>query len=73
MKVTYRIKEILEERSISQKELSIMTGIRESTISDICRGNRSVVNIMHLAKIAKALDITDMNVLIKLEVEENAR
>lgn len=38
-----RLKEILDSRNITQKELAKMANIRESTISDICRGTRTVI------------------------------
>lgn len=65
--VKLKIKEILEERNITQKHLASMSGIRESTISDIVRGTRTVINFEHLSKIAEALDITDISKLIDFE------
>ena len=65
--VKLKIKEILEERNITQKYLASMSGIRESTISDIVRGTRTVINFEHLSKIAEALDITDISKLIDFE------
>lgn len=62
--IRLKIKEILEERNITQKKLSEMSGIRESTISDIVRGSRTVINFEHLSKIAEALEITDITELI---------
>ena len=63
-----RLKDILEERKLKQKEPAEMTGIRESTISDICRGSRTVMNFDHIAKIAEALEISDIRELIEQEV-----
>jgi len=65
-KVKLRLKELLDERGIKQKDLAEMTGIRESTISDICRGSRTVMNFEHISKIAEALKITDIRELIEL-------
>ena len=42
--VKLKVKEILEERKITQKKLAEVSGIRESTISDIVRGARTVIN-----------------------------
>ena len=61
-----RLKEILDSRNITQKELAKMANIRESTISDICRGTRTVMNFEHIAKIAEVLKITDISDLIEL-------
>ena len=44
-----------------------MSGIRESTISDIVRGTRTVINFEHLSKIAEALKVTDIRELIDFE------
>ena len=63
--VRIRLKELLDERNIKQKDLAVKSGIRESTISDICRGSRTVMNFEHLARIADALEITDISDLIE--------
>ena len=55
-KVKLKVKELLEERNITQKKLAQMSGIRESTVSDIVRGTRTVINFEHLSKIAEALE-----------------
>ena len=55
------IGEILYKRKISYRQLSIMTGIKKSTIFNICNGIYSP-RIDELEKIAKALKvhITDL-------------
>ncbi len=65
--VKLRIKELLEEKGITQKKLAEISGVRESTISDIVRGTRTVINFEHLAKIATALDVSDIRKIIDLE------
>lgn len=65
--VRVKVKEILEERRVTQKKLAELSGIRESTISDIVRGSRTVINFEHLSKIAEALDITDIRDIIDFE------
>lgn len=65
--VKLKVKDALEKRELSQKRLAEMSGIRESTISDIVRGTRTVINFEHLSKIAEALDITDIRELIDFE------
>ena len=59
----------MEERGLKQKDLAKQTGIRESTISDICRGTRTVMNFEHIAKIVEVLEINDIGDLIKLTIE----
>lgn len=67
--VKLKVKEALEKNKISQKKLAEISGIRESTISDIVRGTRTVINFEHLTKIAIALNIIDIRELIDL-IEE---
>ena len=66
-KVKLKVKELLEERNITQKKLAQISGIRESTISDIVRGTRTVINFEHLSKIAEALEIYNISQLIDFE------
>lgn len=65
--VKLRMKELLEEKHITQKKLAELAGMRESTVSDIVRGTRTVINFEHLSKIANALDIDDIRKIIDLE------
>lgn len=65
--VKLKVKEAIEARGITQKKLAEMSGIRESTISDIVRGSRTVINFEHLAKIAQALEVSDITELIDFE------
>ena len=46
--VKLRLKELLDEKGITQKKLAELAGVRESTISDIVRGSRTVINFEHL-------------------------
>ena len=62
-----KVKDALDKRELSQKRLAEMSGIRESTICDIVRGTRTVINFEHLSKIAEALEITDIRELIDFE------
>lgn len=66
-KIELRLKQLLSEKGMTQKLLAEKTGIRESTISDITRGSRTVMNFEHIAKIADVLDIDDIRDLIELK------
>ncbi|MCR5251816.1 MAG: helix-turn-helix domain-containing protein [Lachnospiraceae bacterium] len=55
--ITYRIKEMIDQKGITQKELSEKTGITESAISNYVRGSR-VPRGANLMKIAKVLGTT---------------
>ena len=61
------VKDLLEEKGLTQKKLAELAGVRESTISDIVRGTRTVINFEHLGKIATALEISDIRKIIDLE------
>ena len=65
--VKLKVKDAFDKRELSQKKLAEMSGIRESTSSDIVRGTRTVINFEHLSKIAEALEITDIRELIDFE------
>lgn len=65
--IKLKVKDLIEVRGITQKKLAQMSGIRESTISDIVRGTRTVINFEHLSKIAEALEVTDISQLIDFE------
>lgn len=67
-KIRLKVKELLEEKNLTQKELAIRSGIRESTISDIVRGSRTVINFEHLAKIMEALKVKRVEDIIELDV-----
>lgn len=62
-----RIKEILTEREMTQKELAGLTGLRENTISDITKNTRDSINREHIGKIAAALNIEDPNEILYFE------
>lgn len=55
--ITNRIRGLLSRLNMSQKELSLATGITESAISHYVKGDR-VPRGVNLIKIAKALDTT---------------
>lgn len=55
---------ILEEREISQNELSRATGIRLATINDIANHKRRSVHLEHLTKIMDYLKIADVNEIL---------
>ena len=65
--VKLKVKEALDKRQLSQKKLAEMSGIRESTISDIVRGTRTVINFEHMSKIAEALKVNDIRDLIDFD------
>lgn len=61
-----RLKEILEERRIEQKELAEMTGLSTRTVSQLCSGKMKRYPREALIKIIHALEIEDANELFKV-------
>lgn len=70
-KVELKVKDLLESKRITQKKLAEIASIRESTISDIVRGTRTVINFEHLSRIAEALEIRDIRQLIDFAEDES--
>ncbi|MEC0209545.1 helix-turn-helix transcriptional regulator [Paenibacillus ehimensis] len=70
-KVRCNLKAILEERGMEQKELAQITGIREATISELCRDINKMFPRTVIDKIADALQIDDLNLLISIQNEKD--
>ncbi|WP_188069019.1 helix-turn-helix domain-containing protein [Brevibacillus brevis] len=62
-----RLKEVLEERGLTQKELSALTGLRENTISELSNNIRQSINVKYIGIIAKKLNITNVNEILYFE------
>ena len=60
-----RLKELIRERGLSQKELCSMIKARPSTICDLCNNNSESVKLSLLENICKALEceISDIFIL----------
>ena len=60
------IKEAITKRGLTQQQLAEMTKIRPAAISQLCRGYVERLNLDHIARIANALNIQDINELVRL-------
>lgn len=67
MKIKVLLKEQLERRDLTQKELSEATGIRAATIHDLYHNKSKQLPIKAIEKIVAELHIVDINELIILE------
>lgn len=67
--IRLKIRELLNDHKMTQKELAKATGIRESTISDIVRETRTVMNYAHIEAIAKAFKIKSIEEIIDLKID----
>lgn len=63
--ITIRLRALLEEQNMSQSELSRITQIRPSTISDLCNNNSNFVKLEHIDRICTALGC-NVDELLKL-------
>lgn len=68
-KVHLKIKEAMKSRGLTQVQLSEKANIRQSAISALARGNREMISLVHLEKIANALEIDDINELLTINNE----
>lgn len=70
MKIKIRLKEILEERGMSQRQLSLLMNIRHATINHLCSDNVDRVYIRTLEQICEALNITVDQLIVSVDDNE---
>ncbi|ASR46622.1 helix-turn-helix domain-containing protein [Paenibacillus kribbensis] len=70
LKLRIKLKEVLKEKGITQKQLEELSGVSQARISKLSSGDRQEVNLLMLEKIAHALDIRDISVLLQFEEEK---
>ncbi|MDN9010058.1 helix-turn-helix domain-containing protein [Brevibacillus laterosporus] len=66
MKIHIKLADLLKERGVSQRELSRLTGIRVSSINEMCNNETIRLPLDNLAKICEVLgvEITDVLELV---------
>ena len=64
------LKNLLEDKHITQKELCNLTGLTESTVSRYVNGSR-LPSALSLKKIADALDVTPTDLLSPVQTDPN--
>ncbi|PJW22476.1 XRE family transcriptional regulator [Geobacillus thermodenitrificans] len=67
-----KLREILKQRNIEQKELAEKTGLSVRTISELCNNITKRYPKEALERIADALEIDDVNELLEI-VHENEK
>ncbi|WP_211175623.1 helix-turn-helix transcriptional regulator [Paenibacillus sp. SZ31] len=67
LKVKMKLKDVLKERNLTQKQLESMSGVNQARISKLTKDDRQEINLDMLIKIANALNITDISELIQFE------
>lgn len=63
--IQLKLDEILENRNMNQKELCELSGLRPTTVSEMCRGIRTAINLKHLETLMNALEIDDFNQILE--------
>ena len=61
--MTCKLAEILEERGMPQYQLSIKTGIAESTISRLCNNNSTRLDLRVINKLMEYFEFDDLTQL----------
>ena len=69
-KVKLQLNQLLHNHKLSVTQLHFKTGIRRATLSELANGKRQRIQLDHLSKIADALDINDMNELLRIVDDE---
>lgn len=67
--IRIRLQEILNERGLNQKQLSELTKLRPTTISELCNNIRTSINREHLEKVMLALGIKDISEIVEYNEE----
>ncbi|MFW7187357.1 helix-turn-helix domain-containing protein [Lysinibacillus sp. BNK-21] len=67
MEVRLKLKMILFERGITQRELAEKTGLRENVISEMANNQRKTFNREQVARVIQYLEITDMNEIFEIK------
>ncbi|WP_307205379.1 helix-turn-helix domain-containing protein [Paenibacillus harenae] len=67
MPVVVKLKEILAERNMSQRELARLTGLRPNTISHLCSSDVDRVHLSTFDIICKTLNISLSEILVQEE------
>ncbi|ASJ55267.1 transcriptional regulator [Brevibacillus formosus] len=67
MKIKIRLREILEERNMSQRKLARQMNLRPSTINHLCSDSVDRVYIRTLEQICEALNITVDQLIVSVD------
>lgn len=71
--VKFKLDDRLEERGMSLRKCSELTGLRLGTLSDIMNGNKTSISFLHLWVLMISLSIQDINDLIELSFPEDIK
>ncbi|OZQ66039.1 transcriptional regulator [Paenibacillus sp. VTT E-133280] len=63
--IRIKLQKIIDERGITQKQLSEFSKLRPTTISELCNNLRTSINREHLEKVMIALGIKEISEIIE--------
>ncbi|WP_274365325.1 helix-turn-helix domain-containing protein [Paenibacillus thermotolerans] len=69
VRLKIRLQDVLDERGMSQNQLSKLSNVTQSKISNLCNNKLQELNIGIIERIANALNITDISKLMQFEEE----
>lgn len=64
--VNFKLKELISNSNMTQKEIASKAGIRENTLSDLLKNDKKGIYFSTLEKLANVFDIQDINEIITL-------
>lgn len=64
--VNFKLKELISNSNMTQKEIASKAGIRENTLSDLLKNDKKGIRFLTLEKLANVFDIQDINEIITL-------
>lgn len=64
--VNFKLKELISNSNMTQKEIASKAGIRENTLSDLLKNDKKGIRFSTLEKLANVFDIQDINEIITL-------
>jgi len=69
MELEIKLKQLLKERNMNQKELALKSGLNERTISEFATNKVERINKKALCKIAETLEIEDIREIIDFKCD----
>lgn len=66
MEMRVKLKEILQERNMTQGELVKMTGLRQAVVSELVHNQRMSLKKDHITRICEALEIDKIEDILEL-------
>ena len=64
--VDFKLRELISNCNMTQKEIALKAGIRENTLSDLLKNDTKGIRFSTLEKLANVFDIQDINEIITL-------